>query len=106
MAKKSVKKALPDLKTDEQTDRWLQKADLTDYFTGEEFQKVRFAKLERKLIDESYEKSLRSQPVTLRLPQELIQKLKLVAMRKGIAYQTLARLMLQDRVNRMLARQH
>ena len=102
MAKKSVKK-LPRMETEEEVDRWVQGSDLTRYFTGEEFQKIRFAKLEKKLIDESYDRSLKSQPVTLRLPEQLVQKLKLAAIRKGIPYQTLARLLLQDRVNRILA---
>lgn len=102
MAKKSTRKKIPLMKTEEDVDRWLQKSDLTEYFTGDEFEKVRFAKLEKKLIEESYAKSLGSQPVTLRLPQTLIQKLKLAAMQKGIAYQTLARLMLQEKVNRLL----
>lgn len=104
MASGSVKKRLPTMKTEEEVDRWLQRADLTDYFTGEEFQRIRFSRLERKLVDESYAQSLKSQPVTLRLPQGLVQKLKLAAIKKGIAYQTLARLLLQERVNRLLAR--
>lgn len=102
MAKKSKLKELPDLKNEDEVDAWFQKADLTKYFSGEEFYKIRFAKLEKKLIDESYEKSLESQPVTLRLPQELVQKLKLAAIKQGIAYQTLARLLLQRSVNKIL----
>lgn len=101
MAKKSVKK-LPRLQTEEEVDRWVQESDLTHYFTGEEFQKVRFLKLEKKLVDESYNRSLKSQPVTLRLPQQLVQKLKLAAIRKGIPYQTLARMLLQSKVNKIL----
>lgn len=103
MLKKLVnRKRVPSLKTEEDLDRWLQKADLTQYFTGEEFEKIRFAKLEKKLIEESYDKALKSQPVTLRLPQSLIQKLKLAAMRQGIAYQTLARMVLQEKVGQLL----
>lgn len=102
MPKKSKLKELPDLKDEDEVDAWFQKADLTKYFSGKEFYKIRFAKLEKKLIDESYEKSLESQPVTLRLPQELVQKLKLAAIKQGIAYQTLARLLLQRSVNKIL----
>jgi predicted DNA binding CopG/RHH family protein len=102
MAKKSKNKSLPNLKSEDDVDDWLQKTDLTQYFSGDEFHKVRFAKLEKKLVDEAYDKALESQPVTLRLPQELIQKLKLAAIRQGIAYQTLARLLLQRSVNRLL----
>lgn len=104
MGRRSVKKEIPLLKTEEDVHRWFQRADLTEYFTGDEFQKVRFSKLEKKLVDESYQRSLQSQPVTLRLPRGLVQKLKLAAMRKGIPYQTLARLLLQERVNQLLAR--
>lgn len=104
MGRRSPKKEIPLLKTEEDVHRWLQRADLTEYFTGDEFRRVRFSKLEKKLVDESYQRSLQSQPVTLRLPQGLVQKLKLAAMKKGIAYQTLARLLLQERVNRLLAR--
>lgn len=102
MARKLKTKTLPDFKSETDVDNWLQKSDLTEYFSGNEFHKVRFAKLEKKLVDESYDKALESQPVTLRLPQILIQKLKLAAIRQGIAYQTLARLLLQRSVNRLL----
>lgn len=102
MAKKFPKKSLPHLKSEDNVDTWLQRSDLTEYFTGEEFYKMRFAQLEKKLIDESYENALKSQPVTLRLPQNLIQQLKLAAIRQGIAYQTLARLLLQKNVKKLL----
>ncbi len=103
MAKKLAKKDVPHLKTEDAVDRWLQKADLTQYFSGDEFEKVRFQKLERNLIEKSYESSQKSQPVTLRLPLGLIQRLKLLAMKKGMAYQTMARLLLHERVNRLLS---
>lgn len=102
MLKKSKMKKLPDMDSEADVDAWLQKADLTQYFSGNEFHKTRFAKLEKKLVDNAYEKALESQPVTLRLPQELIQKLKLAAIKEGIAYQTLARLLLQKSVNKLL----
>ena len=101
MAKKSLKK-IPLLKDDKAVDHWLQKADLTEYFSGHEFQKTRFARLEKKLVDDAYSNELKSQPVTLRLPQTLIMKLKLLAMKKGLAYQTMARLILQKSVNHLL----
>lgn len=102
MLKKSAKKSIPALKTEDEVDQWLQKSDLTDYFTGDEFHKIRFEKLEQKLVDESYDKALKSQPVTLRLPKGLIHKLKLAAIKKGIPYQILARLLLQERVNKLI----
>lgn len=101
MAKRSLKK-IPILKDDEAVDRWLQKADLTEYFKGDEFQKTRFTRLETKLVNEAYDKELKSQPVTLRLPLTLIMKLKLLAIKKGVAYQTLAKLLLQKSVNHLL----
>lgn len=103
MAKKSVKKKVPSLRSEAAVDDWLQKADLTDYFTGDEFEKVRFAKLEERLIEDEYEAALKSQPVTLRLPKSLVQKLKLLAIKQGMAYQALARMILQEKVNRLLA---
>lgn len=102
MGKKSKLKVLPNLESEKAMDDWFQKADLTQFFSGDEFHKVRFATLEKKLVNESYEKALESQPVTLRLPQELIQKLKLAAIKQGIAYQTLARILLQRNVNKLL----
>lgn len=104
MPKKSSKKQIPPLDTEKQVDDWLQKADLTDYFSGEEFSKVRFEKLEKKLVDEAYEEALKTQPVTLRLSLALIQKLKLLAIQKGLAYQTLAKILLQEQVNKSLTR--
>jgi predicted DNA binding CopG/RHH family protein len=102
MVKKSKLKSLPHFESEKETDDWFQKADLTDYFSGDEFHKARFARLEKKLINDAYDKALESQPVTLRLPQELVQKLKLAAIKQGIAYQTLARILLQRNVNKLL----
>ncbi len=42
--------------------------------------------------------------MTLRLPETLILKLKLLAVRKGTAYQTLIRQLLQEVVDQQLAR--
>ena len=103
MAKLSPKKNIPALKSHDDVHKWIQNVDLTEYIDPNEFYKMRFARLEKKLIDESYEKSLKSQPVTLRLPQELIQQLKLAAIKQGIAYQTLARLLLQKNVKKLLS---
>ncbi len=102
MEKKWTKKKVPHFKDEAAADRWLQKADLTQYFTGNDFERVRFEKLEKKLVEESYQLAQKSQPVTLRLPVSLIQRLKWLAMRKGMAYQTMARLLLHEKVNRLL----
>ena len=96
------KKQVPTLKTEAEVDNWLQKADLTEYFKEADFTPMRFEKLEKKLVNEAYESALKTQPVTLRLSQSLIQRLKLLAIKKGIAYQTLAKIILQDSVNSLL----
>lgn len=103
---KSKKKDIPLLKSEKQVDDWLQDADLTDYFEDDDFQAFSFENLEQKLLDEAYSKSLKSQPVTLRLSKSLIQKLKLLAIRKGIAYQTLAKMLLQEQVDSQLLKNH
>ena len=102
MVKKSLKKVVPPLKSEDEIDTWFQKADLTEHFSIDAFSKFRFEKLEKKLIEDNYESSLKSQPVTLRLPQSLIQELKLAAIRQGIAYQTLARILLRKNVRKLL----
>ena len=104
MARKLAKKKLPAMTSEAAVDRWLQDANLDEYFSGDEFEKVRFAKLEQTILDERYHKALESQPVTLRLPKSLIHKMKLLAIREEIPYQTLVRIILQKEVIKELKR--
>lgn len=92
--------------TEDKLDAWLQKTDLSRLYNPEDFHPHHFEKLEEKLIESSYQKSQKTVPVTLRLPKTIIQKLKLLAMREGIAYQTLIKIILNDRTNHMLERGH
>lgn len=85
-------------------DRWIDTVDLTKDFQPSDFVPIRFARLEQQLVRGAYRAALKTRPMTLRLPETLILKLKLLALRKGTAYQTLIRQLLQEVVDQQLVR--
>ncbi|GEM_PF-6897256 len=85
-------------------DTWIDAVDLNKDFSPGDFVPVRFTKLEHQLVRGAYRAALKTKPMTLRLPETLILKLKLLAVRKGTAYQTLIRQLLQEVVDRQLVR--
>jgi predicted DNA binding CopG/RHH family protein len=78
MSDKDKLKPLPDLKTDEEAERFLDEADLTKYDLSE-FKPVRF---------EFDKKSAR---VNMRLPEPLLDAVKARAKARGIPYQRFIR---------------
>lgn len=84
-------------------DTWIETVDLTKDFSPGDFTPVRFTKLEHQLVRGAYRTALKTKPMTLRLPETLILKLKLLAVRKGTAYQTLIRQLLQEVVDHQLS---
>lgn len=102
MVKKSKNKALDE----NDLDKWFQNADLSRLYDVSDFVPHSFKKLEETLIEQSYQKSQETIPVTLRLPKNLVQKLKLIAMQNGVAYQTLVKLLLNEKTNQFLSHPH
>lgn len=70
-------KKIPQFKNEAQERRFWQKADSTKYVDYSRARSWRFPNLK-----------LSSRPVTLRLPESLIEKVKIKAHRLGIPYQT------------------
>jgi predicted DNA binding CopG/RHH family protein len=78
MSDKDTLKTLPDLKTDEEAERFLEEADLSKYDLSE-FKPVRF----------EFEK--KSARVNMRLPEPLLDAVKARAKARGIPYQRFIR---------------
>lgn len=78
MSDKDTLKPLPDLKTDEEAERFLEEADLSKYDLSE-FKPVRF----------EFEK--KSARVNMRLPEPLLDAVKARAKARGIPYQRFIR---------------
>ena len=76
-------KKIPHFKSEKDESRFWQVADSTDYVDYSQLKSARFPNLK-----------LSSRPVTMRLPETLIDRLKLRANRVGIPYQALIRQML------------
>lgn len=77
-----MKKKLPELKSDEQAEEFIAKADLTDYdLSG--MRMVRF------------EFQPKSERVNMRLPRSLLQAVKLSGAKEGVPYQRFIRQVLE-----------
>ncbi len=75
---KKVIKKIPKFKTEKEEREFWQRVDSTDYVDYKTVEKWRFPNLK-----------LSSKPVTIRLPEILIDRLKIKAHRMDIPYQTL-----------------
>lgn len=76
MAKKLKK--IPRFKSEKEEREFWQKADSTEYVDWSKAEKVSFPNLK-----------LTSKPITIRLPQSLIDRLKIKAHKKDVPYQSL-----------------
>jgi predicted DNA binding CopG/RHH family protein len=77
-----MSKKFPDLKSDEEADRWLQRADLTEYDLTE-IKKVRF------------ELARKDASISLRLPAALLATLKSEAAKGNMPTQRLIRMLIE-----------
>ena len=82
-----MSKKFPDLRTDEESDDWLQNADLSEYDLSE-MKKVRF------------ELARKDTSISLRLPAALLAAMKARAMVRNVPTQRLIRLAIEDCLNR------
>jgi len=81
-----MKKALPDLRTDEEAEAFVAGADLTDYDLSE-MREVRF------------EFQAKNERVNMRLPRPLLDAVKASAARAGVPYQRFIRQALEAAVH-------
>lgn len=84
--------------SEEAIDRWLQGADLTRLSSKVKFQRTSFPRLHPTNWDKLYEEFQQSRPISIRLPIQVLDKLKQVSLQKGIAYQSLIRLWLTEKL--------
>jgi predicted DNA binding CopG/RHH family protein len=77
-----MKKNLPKLKSDRAAKSLLKK-DLSKYFTQDNFSKIDF------------EFAPKSESITIRMPKELLDAVKISAEKKGLSYQKVIRLAVQ-----------
>lgn len=85
MKKKARENRIPEFKTDKEAARFWETHSLEDY--AEDLQEVPDVYFERP----------RKQVVTLRLDRPLIQRMRAIALKKGIPYSTLIRMWLVER---------
>ena len=93
-------KAIPSFKNEDEEREFWSTHDTTDYMDWSKAKKVRFTKLRP---------SVRS--ISLRLPEALLERIKLLANRNDIPYQSLMKVYLSERVDkeisgRQLAAEH
>lgn len=78
--------------------QWLQGADLSRLSPKPKFKAVTFPNLKPTQWNKVYEDFQRSKPISIRLPVQVISKLKQVSLQKGIGYQALIRMWLTEKL--------
>ncbi len=86
-----MSKRFPDLKSDEEADRWLQRADLTEYDLTE-MKKVRF------------ELARKDASISLRLPAALLATLRAEAAKANLPTQRLIRMLIEAQLAQKAAK--
>jgi predicted DNA binding CopG/RHH family protein len=86
-----MSKKFPDLKSDEEADRWLQRADLTEYDLTE-MKKVRF------------ELARKDASISLRLPAALLATLRAEAAKANLPTQRLIRMLIEAQLAQKAAK--
>ncbi len=85
---KSIKKKIPKFKsTDEEIEFW-DKNDATDFFNFHNLEKISFPNLKPS-----------TKMISLRLPEALLERLKTLANRNDVPYQSLIKILLSEKVN-------
>ena len=85
---KTIKKKIPKFKsTDEEIEFW-DKNDATDYFNFQHSEKISFPNLKPS-----------TKMISLRLPEALLERLKTLANRNDVPYQSLIKILLSEKVN-------
>ncbi len=84
----TYKKQLPVFKNEDEERAFWEKEDITDYVDWTKAQKVTFSNLKPS-----------TKTISLRLPEFLLDELKLLAHKRDVPYQSLIKMFLKDRVN-------
>jgi predicted DNA binding CopG/RHH family protein len=80
-------KAIPKFETEDAERVFWEKNDSTNYINWDNAQKVRFSKLHPSV-----------QSISLRLPQALLERIKILANKQDVPYQSLMKMYLSERV--------
>jgi predicted DNA binding CopG/RHH family protein len=83
----NTKKKIRVFKTEEEEREFWSRADSTEYMDWNKAQKIRFPKLKS---------SLRT--ISLRLPESMIEQLKILAHKRDVPYQSLMKIFLAERL--------
>jgi len=86
-----MSRKIPKFRTEEEERKFWNSADSTDYVDWEKGRKVTFPKLKP---------SVRT--ISLRLPEMMLEDLKLLANRRDVPYQSLMKIFLAERIQREL----
>jgi len=86
-----MSRKIPKFRTEEEERKFWESADSTDYVDWEKGRKVTFPKLKP---------SVRT--ISLRLPEMMLEDLKLLANRRDVPYQSLMKIFLAERIQREL----
>lgn len=84
----TYKKQLPVFNNEDEERAFWEKEDITDYVDWTKAQKVTFSNLKPS-----------TKTISLRLPEFLLDELKLLAHKRDVPYQSLIKMFLKDRVN-------
>lgn len=97
--KTGSRKVRPPRPDAEEIHRWLQRVDLSRLPSRTKFRKVTFPRLQFTDWNKFYREFQKSKPISIRLPIRVIEKLKQVALQKGLAYQSLIRMWVTDKLH-------
>lgn len=88
-----TKKAIPRFRNEEAESDFWAKADSTDYVDWSKAQRVRFPNLKPS-----------TRTISIRLPESMIEALKVLANKKDVPYQSLMKVFLAERLDQELTR--
>ncbi|GEM_PF-323839 len=84
--------------SEEEIDRWLKGVNLSNLSSKFKFQRSHFPNLRPTNWDKLYQKFQKSRPISIRLPGQILDKLKQVSLSKGIGYQSLIRVWITEKL--------
>lgn len=85
---KNIKKKIPKFKTIDEEIKFWDNNDSTDYFNFKKLEKVSFPNLKPT-----------TKMISLRLPESLLERLKTLANKNDVPYQSLIKILLSEKVN-------
>ena len=83
-----MRKKIPKFKTEEEERRFWQKHDSSEYIDWDDAEDVRLPKLKPS-----------TRKISIRLPESMLEELKLLANKRDVPYQSLLKIYLSERIN-------